>query len=125
MMLQWLQQGKETCSFGVGSGVPWMLPGKEGNPCSSGGIRRRNHSTPGAHHTGRLKSSERRSQLITSGTPDPVAQLPDASFGHKFAEEKKCKTLITLSLITYPRPRAPSYKNLSQWRGGGAQFLRL
>ncbi|XP_022418824.1 uncharacterized protein LOC111169132 isoform X3 [Delphinapterus leucas] len=72
MMLQWLQQGKETCSFGVGSGVPWMLPGKEGNPCSSGGIRRRNHSTPGAHHTGRLKSSESQDFGITARQPSFV-----------------------------------------------------
>ncbi|KAJ1078410.1 hypothetical protein K5549_020506, partial [Capra hircus] len=45
MMLQWLQQEK------IGSGVPCTFPGKEGNPCSSGRIGRRNHSDPG-----RLKS---------------------------------------------------------------------
>ena len=48
--------------------------------------------------------SEGRSWPITSGTPDPVAEPTDASFGHEFAEEKKCKTFITLSLITHPRP---------------------
>ena len=53
--------------------------------------------------------SERMSRPIYSGTPDRVAAPPDASSGHEFAKEKKYKTLITLSLITYPRPRAPGY----------------
>lgn len=53
-----------------------MLPGKEGNPCSSGGIRRRNHSTPGAHHTGRLKSSGGSDQPRRRGRPPPPRPTP-------------------------------------------------
>ncbi|KAJ8790918.1 hypothetical protein J1605_021012 [Eschrichtius robustus] len=45
---------------------------------------------------------------ITSGTPDRVAEPPDASFGHEFAGEKKCKAFTTFDPYYIPRTESPT-----------------
>lgn len=58
-------------SLGIGSGVPCTFPGKEGNPCSSGRIGRRNHSGPA-----KLKSSGGSDQARPRRVPTPTAAHP-------------------------------------------------
>ena len=58
------------------------------------------YSTPGfllpVYSLGAFCNFRKKSGLITSGTPGPVTDLPDAHYGHFeiLPKEKKCKTFI-------------------------------